>query len=142
MENIVIPSPLMTVHLENDGVLLPGELLSRCAGGRLSSRAAHYKILDHKHPLGLNPGFFGFPTPAFLKGEIKYQFGIRHLVSKILFSRIRKCQNKGSLYIFSLFCSVLFHAILLIRIICFFVGLMPPLAHNTWGTGNKSVVSE
>lgn len=133
----------MTVHLENNHVLLPRQLLSQCAGGRLLSRAPCYKILAlQTSPRTECRIFLVFPIPAFLKGETKYRLSARCLVSKILFSRIRKQQDKGSLYIFNLFCSVhLLHTSLILS--CFFAGCMPPLlARNAWATKTESVASE
>lgn len=67
----------MTVHLENNRVLLPCERLLQCAGGAgCSAEQPVRRYSHHKQPLELHPGFWGFPIPAFLKEEIEYQLGI------------------------------------------------------------------
>lgn len=99
-----------------------------------------YKILTSWASLQLNPGSFSFAIPAFLKREITYQLGIRHLVSKILFSRIRKFQDESSLYIFSLFCSLCLLHNLPIRIIHFFCRVCAPPSSSQY-VGHKKQIS-
>lgn len=121
----------------------PASCYRSVQGAGCSAEAPCYKILaSQTSPRTECRIFFVFPIPAFLKGETKYRLGIRCLVSKILFSRIRKQQDKGSLYIFNLFCSVhLLHTPLILS--CFFAGCMPPLlARNAWATKTESVASE